>query len=59
MNGIKQQAPTVFLLLKAITSKPSVIEIKLRIYNPKEGDNRGVVLGLFSNDIVAVFVKSA
>jgi len=26
----------------------------LQIYNPNEGDGRGVILGLFSNDIVTV-----
>ena len=30
-----------------------------RIYNPNEGNEVGVVLGLFPNDIVAVFVISA
>jgi len=32
--------------------------IKKRIYNPNKGIEDGVVLGLFPNDIVAVFVIS-
>ena len=37
-----------------------ILKIKIfRIYNPNEGSIIEAVLGLFSNDIVTVFVESA